>query len=350
MIIDQLPLLGGDVQGTDEFPIERGTTTYKTTQAALIKTATDAAAAAQAAADDAQDTADEANAKGLPPGGTAGQVLTKAGSADYSASWQNPSGGGTNRNLLDNWYFIGGGSQIGYGTFPINQRGQASYSNANAYTIDRWKLTSGSMSVVSGGITLNGTLAQILKNAIGQAVVCSALLSDGTMITPTYDDSTKTFTLTATGQTIVAAKLELGSEQTLAHQENGSWVLNEIPDYGDELAKCQRYYRRMVASSAYSDIAFGVVQNGTTAVFYVDTSEMVSYPPISMEGNIRVTVYTPSGIVTSGNISSIRLGSSLPRFYKITATGTFSSNMIGHPATLSANNDTTAALIMDANL
>lgn len=101
MIIDQLPLLGGDVQGTDEFPIERGTTTYKTTQAALIKAATDAAAAAQAAADDAQlaadnaqDTADEANAKGLPSGGTAGQVLTKADSSDYSAAWQNPSGGG----------------------------------------------------------------------------------------------------------------------------------------------------------------------------------------------------------------------------------------------------------------
>ena len=101
MIIDQLPLLGGDVQGTDEFPIERGTTTYKTTQAALIKPATDAAAAAQAAADDAQlaadnaqDTADEANEKGLPPGGTAGQVLTKADSSDYSASWEDPSGGG----------------------------------------------------------------------------------------------------------------------------------------------------------------------------------------------------------------------------------------------------------------
>ena len=87
MIIDQLPLLGGDVQGTDEFPIERGTTTYKTTQAALVKTATDAAASAQAAAD-------EANAKGLPPGGTAGQVLTKADSSNYSASWEDPSGGG----------------------------------------------------------------------------------------------------------------------------------------------------------------------------------------------------------------------------------------------------------------
>lgn len=107
MIIDQLPLLGGDVQGTDEFPIERGTTTYKTTQAALVKTATDAAAAAQLAADNAQlaadnaqDTADEANEKGLPPGGTAGQVLTKSGSTDYSASWQNPSGGDVTADML----------------------------------------------------------------------------------------------------------------------------------------------------------------------------------------------------------------------------------------------------------
>lgn len=36
MIIDQLPLLGGDVQGTDEFPIERGTTTYKATPSQIF--------------------------------------------------------------------------------------------------------------------------------------------------------------------------------------------------------------------------------------------------------------------------------------------------------------------------
>lgn len=37
MIIDQLPLLSTDVQGTDEIPIERGTSAYKTTQAALVQ-------------------------------------------------------------------------------------------------------------------------------------------------------------------------------------------------------------------------------------------------------------------------------------------------------------------------
>ena len=38
-----------------------------------------------------------------------------------------------------------------------------------------------------------------------------------------------------------AVKLELGPQQTLAHQENGVWVLNEIPDYGEQLRRCQRY-------------------------------------------------------------------------------------------------------------
>lgn len=41
--------------------------------------------------------------------------------------------------------------------------------------------------------------------------------------------------------TVSAVKLELGSQQTLAHQENGVWMLNEIPDYGEQLRKCQRY-------------------------------------------------------------------------------------------------------------
>lgn len=37
-----------------------------------------------------------------------------------------------------------------------------------------------------------------------------------------------------------AAKLELGTQQTLAHQdESGNWVLNEVPDYETELLRCQ---------------------------------------------------------------------------------------------------------------
>lgn len=40
----------------------------------------------------------------------------------------------------------------------------------------------------------------------------------------------------------LAAKLELGDTQTLAHQDSsGNWILNEIPDFGEQLRRCQRY-------------------------------------------------------------------------------------------------------------
>ena len=57
--------------------------------------------------------------------------------------------------------------------------------------------------------------------------------------------------------TVKAVKLEHGSVQTLAHQDaGGTWVLNEIPDYVTELAKCQRY---MVA---YPTINTGMYWSG----------------------------------------------------------------------------------------
>ena len=40
---------------------------------------------------------------------------------------------------------------------------------------------------------------------------------------------------------IKAAKLELGPTQTLAHKEGERWVLNEVPNYGEQLRRCQRY-------------------------------------------------------------------------------------------------------------
>ena len=51
---------------------------------------------------------------------------------------------------------------------------------------------------------------------------------------------------------IIAAKLELGTQQTLAHKENGKWVLNEIPKFGDQLAECLRYARKGHARFAFS--------------------------------------------------------------------------------------------------
>lgn len=195
-----------------------------------------------------------------------------------------------NPNLLDNWYFVGGGSQQGGGQFPINQRGQTSYPNAG-YTLDRWKLTSGSVSLASGGITLSGTLTQIREQPVGRPVTASALLSDGTMITPAYNDSTKTFTLTASGQTVIAVKLELGSEQTLAHQENGVWVLNELPDYQQTLLDCMRFYQRIASpGSSFKIGTAAMYRKGRWSVEIPLAAPMKPGVPAVVLNGIAITV------------------------------------------------------------
>jgi len=190
-------------------------------------------------------------------------------------------------NLLDNWYFVGGGSQLGDGVFPINQRGQTSYSGAGYY-IDRWtniNMTSANMMLQSNGLRFKSTSTGrasiiteqrfsngVYNNLKGKTVTCSVLVpvfSAGSLIVQVgwqslTIDHAGLFTLTAsipsdfsftygvrfyTGESesgsdfvISAVKLELGNTQTLAHQVESSWVLNEIPNYADELVKCQRYY------------------------------------------------------------------------------------------------------------
>ena len=160
------------------------------------------------------------------PAYTAGENISISGSVIATKAFP------CNPNLLDNWYFGN----------PVNQRGASGTINTAGYFFDRWKLVSGSVTINSGGIVLNGTIAQVLEYAAGQTVTATVLTPDGvTDVTPVYDDETKTFTVTTQGKPIKAVKLELGTQQTLAHQENGGWGLNEIPNYGEQLRRCQRY-------------------------------------------------------------------------------------------------------------
>ena len=174
-------------------------------------------------------------------------------------------------NLLRNWYFVGGGT--GRGVFPVNQRGVTSGTTTNnAYSIDAWKWTyttrAGSWVLNSTGLVLTPDSAsdtvqmfEYLENTSelnGKSITASILRSDGTLKYGTItrnssitqfivDESDVGLRIFADGnfriyaritQTIVAVKLELGTEQTLAHQENGVWVLNEIPDYEYEFYRC----------------------------------------------------------------------------------------------------------------
>lgn len=125
-------------------------------------------------------------------------------------------------NLLHNWYFPN----------PVNQRGVSGTISTLGYFIDSWNLTSGSVTLTSNGLTLNGTITQILEYTAGTDVTASVSMYSGTA-TASYNNSTKTFTITSSGGTIRAAKLEKGTVSTL--------VNDAPPDYGELLALCQRY-------------------------------------------------------------------------------------------------------------
>lgn len=179
-------------------------------------------------------------------------------------------------NLLDNWYFVGGGSQQGGGQFPINSSGLTSYQVNGVGTIDRWisqnSTSVGNVGLVSTGITLthaadggyldfqqNVSNVQSIygKTVTVSAIIDNALYSDTFTVgqtgsktwgnlsmhrkDPGSSNNYRVFALrsqTTTGATVQAVKLELGSTQTLARQENGAWVLNEIPNFDEQFMRC----------------------------------------------------------------------------------------------------------------
>lgn len=188
----------------------------------------------------------------------------------------------SNPNLLDNWYFIN----------PVNQRGQMEYTTN--YAIDRWWLQdSTSLNVVEGGVNVIGkwdieqffekalpngtyTLSLLYKDKIGSDPLrlIAANRSSGDVAQNLTKDASGLLSTTFTSgkcdkivagfagsadnvATFVAIKLELGDTQTLAHKENGVWVLNEIPDYGEQLARCQRYCVKLGSSTGYEIVGTG---------------------------------------------------------------------------------------------
>ena len=212
----------------------------------------------------------------------------------------------SNPNLLDNWYFAD----------PVNQRGQAEYGRG--YTIDRWFFGCDSeeskVMVGAGGIGLrsaensgyNNLEQRIPKSRFLSGVyTLSFLVSNpgetkqvyifgvdtvwdpqGTLcsITAYVDCNTLTDIVTiglqksisATPLTVIAAKLELGSQQTLAHQDAaGNWVLNDPPpDKTLELLKCQWYQQ----CAGFTRVAFGPIIAGHTVSSSIQIGKMRENP------------------------------------------------------------------------
>ena len=207
---------------------------------------------------------------------------------------------GMGENLLRNWYFVN----------PVNQRGVTSVTQRNTFTVDAWKTRDasypGSVSVTQNGIVIassNNTgewVEQKIPSTglIGKSLTLSALTPDGLFtgfVAAFPSTGTALSVATSNGtavcewsggnlvvscraavtktETYVAVKLELGTQQTLCHNEgtdaNPVWVLNEVPDYEAELIKCQTstadpsdtYANKTLATE--QQIAY--VESGTTA-------------------------------------------------------------------------------------
>lgn len=183
-----------------------------------------------------------------------------------------------NPNLLDNWYFGN----------PVNQRGKTTYRGFGG-TADRWfarsekcyaTVGSGVLKLEESGtgervyyrqklewpVTEVATLTVLTGTVVGYCTVYTITATDeaaGNSVTlkantanvitiRTKDIGAIGFGVPDGGRIdLKAVKLELGTEQTLAHQDaDGSWVLNSIPDYAEMLWKCQRYLQLYTTSAA----------------------------------------------------------------------------------------------------
>ena len=246
-----------------------------------------------------------------------------------------------NPNLLDNWFF----------GRPVNQRGQVEYSGDFIYTIDRWQLGDGniSLSVADGGIALKGSgvagsdyiftrverlpvakyVYTILFSGNTDQVVLTSKLTDNAVITAvasraasgvlslTWDQATEFtssdayFRIHAPGSVkVLAAKLELGDAQTLTHKENGVWVLNEIPDFGDQLRRCMYYAEKIEdGNTPVITNATFIPAGATSATFVLPYERKRTSPSIRFNdvSNYRVIVRSMSGNTTAFGISNISI-------------------------------------------
>lgn len=298
---------------------------------------------------------------------------TEAGSADLTLSNLSNRqmalrniGGRPNRNLLDNWYFVGGGSQQGGGQFPINQRGQTSYASGNV--IDRWQLSgNGGQSLIidTDGITLTSTAEyglyftqtpdqSVIDACLGKTVTVSVIsvgqntanLSLNLYVDSAWTDymgiqegiNSKQFAIPSTANSfyfsfgasaagackLIAAKLELGPTQTLAYQdESGAWQLFETPDYGEELDKCLFYLE--IQNIPINAFISANVWNGSTGEcsFCLQYANKRITPTISFSGGGRFVPNSASPV----NLTSFFTKAATPSAAGISAT--LSENLTG---------------------
>ena len=102
---------------------------------------------------------------------------------------------------------------------------------------------------------------------------------------------------------LLAVKLELGSTQTLAHREGDKWVLNEVPEYGEQLRRCQRYAIKIGKDTAgdSSLVGFALCTSSTLASAFISLPVSMRTKPIVTFKNVYLSL--GSSVVAVTNIT-----------------------------------------------
>jgi len=283
-------------------------------------------------------------------------------------------------NLLDNWYFAD----------TINQRGQTEYTSAG-YTIDRWSIEAGAkLKVLEDGVVFTpnpsnyNTCTQYVENykeLVGKQLTLSVLIEENTcancllwfyggntdnFVCVTMNGSDKLYSVTMTPKSnitslrcgfqgrnsagsvkILAVKLELGDQQTLAHQDAaGNWVLNDPPpNKAQELLKCMRYQLVFNWTPENFAVGYGHTVSTTAAnAFLPAPTLMRTTPTISnTDGNNWNCIVNGKSV----KITSISVWFASKICIGIRLSGDFS---MGSSYPLTINSSGANKVIFDANL
>lgn len=234
----------------------------------------------------------------------------------------------SNRNLLDN------------GWFTVNQRGATSYSNG--YTVDRWytRRSDTVVTVTNDGLKFTSTYVgdgnQIMQKyerkfdrdtTVTLSICAKGKYSASLYGFPAYDYESndfeiksKTFVIpkgtytdnyysvivgmsTNAGitdsATIRAVKLELGSISTLAN--------DVVPNYAEELLKCQRYFVRLKANTSNHAFVLAHVNDGATLRFPITLPTFMrsNAPTVTYGGVIKATASDSGSAVNCSGLSRV---------------------------------------------
>lgn len=239
--------------------------------------------------------------------------------------------------LLDNAYFMGGGSQQGGEQFPINQNGLTTYTKTSgAICIDRWKQYKGTIALSNEGLSLSSTSTGVAaRQTLKKSVISNykttvpslprllyltaygyaskenswyvALDNNGTLSNkvyfpkdiplannPKYRYPNGSVVISNNNASVVIGTDDASATATLngiLFQPNCApvpgyydqatvgytWVRMPMPDYHTELEKCQRYYLPITAGTITKGLSIG-----NTLYFDIET-------PITMVGTPKLT-------------------------------------------------------------